>query len=361
MNWRAPTVLIMAGGTGGHVFPGLAVADALAARGARVHWLGSRRGLEARVVPAAGIPLHYLRVAGLRGKSRLTQLRAMTDLFVAFWQALQLVWRLKPDCVLGLGGYVAGPGGIAAWLLRRPLLLHEQNAVPGTTNRLLARFARRILQGFPLAWGGAKALYVGNPVRAEISGLASPLQRIGQRDGALRLLVLGGSLGAQPINQVLPAALDQCPRGVEIEVWHQTGAGHDDVVATEYRRRGIEARVEPFISDMAAAYGWADLVLCRAGALTIAELAAVGVGALMVPLPHAIDDHQLANARWLEQQGGGQVLPQSELTAERLARELAALAADRPRLLTWAESARAAAPSDATATVCDEVWEVACG
>lgn len=359
--WRTPTVLIMAGGTGGHVFPALAVADALAARGARVLWLGTARGLEAELVPKAGIPLYRLRVAGVRGKSRRNQLRAALNVAAAVADALRLIWRLRPDCVLGMGGYVAGPGGLAAWLLRRPLLIHEQNAVPGTTNRLLARVARRVLQGFPLTWGGEKARFVGNPVRREIAALPAPDQRFEGREGALRLLVLGGSQGARPINELVPAAVALVPARQRPQIWHQTGREHSLAVASEYRSAGIEARVDAFVEDMAQAYGWADLVLCRAGALTVAELAAAGVGALLVPLPHAIDDHQSANARWLVEQGGGQVVAQAQLSAEWLARELAALAADRERLLDWARAARAAARPQATAEVADYCWEAAYG
>lgn len=356
-----PTVLIMAGGTGGHVFPGLAVADALAARGARVHWLGTHRGLEAQLVPQAGIPLHVLDMGGLRGKSRLAQLRTGANLLGAVWQGLRLIRRLKPDCVLGMGGYAAGPGGLASWLLRRPLLIHEQNAVPGTTNRLLAHLARRVLQGFPLSWGGAKAHYVGNPVRRDISALPAPAARMAGRDGALRVLVLGGSLGARPINQLLPAALERCAPERRPEVWHQTGRNEASAVAEAYRSAGVEARVVPFIDDMAAAYGWADLVVCRAGALTVAELAAAGVGALLVPLPHAIDDHQSANARWLVERGAGLLLPQAQLDPERLAEQLTALAADRAQLLAWAEAARAAARPEATTAVVEQCWEAAHG
>lgn len=355
----APTILIMAGGTGGHVFPGLAVAEGLAARGARVHWLGTLRGLEAELVPRAGIPLHTLSVVGLRGKSRRSQLQGGVHLLGALGQAMRLLWRLRPDCVLGMGGYAAGPGGVASWLLRRPLLIHEQNAVPGTTNRLLAHLAQRVLQGFPLSWAGTRGRYVGNPVRHEISALPPPAERLGRHAGPLRLLVLGGSLGAQPINRLVPSAVARCPQEQRPEVYHQTGHSEVEAVTAAYQHRGITARVEPFIDDMAAAYGWADIVLCRAGALTIAELTAAGIGALLVPLPHAIDDHQTANARWLVEQGAGALLPQKELDAEQLARQFVALAGDRDRLLGWAEAARAAARPDSTAAVVQHCWEVA--
>jgi len=356
---KRPTVLIMAGGTGGHVFPGLAVADALAARGARVHWLGTRQGLEARLVPAAGIPLHTLSVRGLRGKSRLDQLRGGLQLLLALGQALRLVWRLRPDCVLGMGGYAAGPGGVASWLLGRPLVIHEQNAVPGTTNRWLARLARRVLLGFPMAWPASGGHWVGNPVRLAITTLAPPEQRRQPRQGPLRLLVLGGSQGARALNERMMEVAAAGALTGTYEICHQTGSEDLERVDAAYARFGVRAEVSAFIDDMAAAYAWADLVLCRAGALTVSELTAAGVGALLVPLPGAIDDHQAANARWLVKQGGGQLLPQAELSAEVLAELLGRLARDPAPLRRWAGAARAAARPDATTAVAQHCWEVA--
>ncbi len=356
------TILIMAGGTGGHVFPALAVAEVLARRGARVHWLGTRRGLESEMVPRAGIPIHYIRVAGLRGKGALQRLQGALALMAGFWQSLSLIWRLRPGCVLGLGGYVAGPGGVAAWLLRRPLLIHEQNAVPGTTNRLLARLARRVLSGFPGDWAGTRGTWIGNPVRAAIARLPEPEQRWVQRSGPLRLLVLGGSLGAQPLNTLVPAALAGMDASRRPLVWHQTGRGNDAGVRADYSGLKLDARVDDFISDMAQAYAWADVVLCRAGALTIAELTAAGIGALLVPLPHAIDDHQSANARWLVARGAGRLLPQAQLSPQRLGAELEQLFdLDREEqiLLQWARNARAAARPGAAEHVADACLEVA--
>lgn len=345
------TVLIMAGGTGGHVFPALAVADVLIRAGVNVQWLGTSRGIEAELVPQAGIPLHFIKVGGLRGKGLGAQLAAPFVLLRALWQTLALLRRLQPVCVLGLGGYVAGPGGLAAWLRRIPLLIHEQNAVLGTTNGLLAHVARRVLLGYPGAYNGPEAQFVGNPVRATIAALPAPEQRWAGRTGNLRLLVLGGSLGAQALNNVVPAAVAAMPAALRPEVWHQTGRAHADTVAEAYRELHQTARVVPFIDDMAAAYAWADLVLCRAGALTVAELAAAGVGAILVPLPHAIDDHQTHNARWLSEQRAGVLIRQDELNPEGLAKQLAELAAQPQELLAWARSARALAKTDAARQV----------
>lgn len=345
------TVLIMAGGTGGHVFPALAAADVLLRSGLRVQWLGTARGIEADLVPKAGIPLHFISVSGFRGKGWRAQLVAPFRIARAFWQALQLLKRVNPQCVLGLGGFAAGPGGVAAWLLRKPLVIHEQNAVAGTTNRLLAFIAKHILLGYPHALDSENAEFVGNPVRAAIANLPAPEQRWRERTGALRLLVLGGSLGAQPINNVVPAAIALLPENLRPEIIHQTGRAHVDAVREQYRDAGIAARAEPFIDDMAEAYAWADVVLCRAGALTVAELSAAGVGAILVPLPHAIDDHQTHNARWLSEQRAGVLIPQHELSAEYLANVLREFSAKPQELLAWAHNARALAKPDAAQRV----------
>jgi UDP-N-acetylglucosamine--N-acetylmuramyl-(pentapeptide) pyrophosphoryl-undecaprenol N-acetylglucosamine transferase len=341
----------MAGGTGGHVFPALAAADALLRKGLQVQWLGTVRGIEADLVPKAGIPLHFISVTGLRGKGLRAQIAAPFRLARALWQALQLLQRVNPNCVLGLGGFAAGPGGLAAWLLRKPLVIHEQNAIPGTTNRILAVIAKRVLLGYPDALQNDHAQFVGNPVRAAISQLPPPEQRWRERTGAMRLLVLGGSLGAQPINNVLPAAIAALPENLRPEIIHQTGRAHAEAVSGQYRALNIAARVEPFIIDMASVYAWADAVLCRAGALTVAELAAAGVGAILVPLPHAIDDHQTHNARWLSEQHAGVLIPQAELTAENLAQLLRELSAQPQELLAWARRARALAKPDAAQQV----------
>jgi UDP-N-acetylglucosamine--N-acetylmuramyl-(pentapeptide) pyrophosphoryl-undecaprenol N-acetylglucosamine transferase len=348
-------VLIMAGGTGGHVFPALATARVLRSRGFDIVWLGTRRGIEARLVPAEGIPVEWLSVSGLRGKGILALVAAPFRLGVALVQAIRAVRKHAPQVVLGAGGFASGPGGIAAWLLHRPLVVHEQNAVAGLTNRVLARFAARVLEGFPGSFGpGVKAERVGNPVRPEIAAIAPPERRYAGREGRARLLVFGGSQGAQRLNAVVPAALAQLPADLRPEVLHQTGSrGLDDTV-NAYRSRGIEADVRPFIDDMAGAYGWADLAVCRSGALTIAELAAAGVPAILVPFPAAVDDHQTRNARFVVDAGAAVLLPESELTPVSLAavlREL--LEAGRPQLMRMAQSARGTAITDADQRLAD--------
>ncbi|MBL8202182.1 MAG: undecaprenyldiphospho-muramoylpentapeptide beta-N-acetylglucosaminyltransferase [Chromatiales bacterium] len=342
-------VLIMAGGTGGHVFPALAVARALRLRNERVVWLGTDRGLESRVVPAEGFPLEKIRVQGLRGKGVLTWLLAPLRVLVAVADALRVVRRCRPKVVLGMGGYTAGPGGLAAWLLRRPLVIHEQNAVAGLTNRLLAGFAREVLQAFPGAFSASvKCRVTGNPVRADIAALPPPATRLAGRSGPWRLLVLGGSQGARALNEAVAGAVALLPREQRPEIRHQAGEATRPVAEAAYRAAGVEARVHPFISDMAEAYGWADLVLARSGALTVAELAAAGVGAVLVPFPAAVDDHQTRNAAFLVDAGAATLLPQSELTAGRLAAEFQAYV-DRPELrLQRAERARALAMPRAT-------------
>lgn len=343
-------VLIMAGGTGGHVFPALAVADELRRRGVKVAWLGTTTGLEARVVPAANIPFHTLQVRGLRGKGMRSWLMAPLQLLRALHQAYTQVRALNPRAVLGMGGYTAGPGGVSTWLLRRPLIIHEQNAIPGLTNRLLSRIARRVLVAFPGALPTPPAEVVGNPVRAEIAAMPAPEARFADRQGPLRLLVLGGSLGALVLNQVVPKALARLA-DIECSVWHQTGKQGYEEAQTAYQAQLREVRVMPFIEDMASAYVWADLVICRAGALTIAELALVGLGAVLVPYPHAVDDHQTHNARYLVEHQAAILLPQTELSEERLAALLADLLRDRARLQTMAMAARSLAQPHATQAV----------
>ncbi len=352
-------VLVMAGGTGGHVYPALAVAQTLQARGHRVAWVGTRHGMESRVVSGAGIPLHYLAVRGVRGKNLLHTLLGLLRLALSCAQALALVWRSKPDCVIGMGGYAAGPAGVAAWLLRKPRLIHEQNAVAGTTNRLLAPLARQVVAGFAGAFAGRDDVRVfGNPLRADLvlSARTSPWQYDGQRP--LRLLVLGGSLGAKAINDVVPGALAEL---ASLELRHQCGEAHAEAVRRTYHEAGLEAaRVEPFIDDMADAYAWADLVLCRAGALTVAELAMMGRPAILVPLPHAIDNHQYWNARALCDAGAGLLLEQKDLGPAVLAQTIGALQQDPARLAAMARAARAVARPDATEHVADCCEELAC-
>jgi len=345
-------VLIMAGGTGGHVFPALAVARALRQQDEPVVWLGTDRGLEARVVPADGFPLEKIRVQGLRGKGVVSWLLAPLRVLVAVADAIRVVRRCRPKVVLGMGGYTAGPGGIAAWLLRRPLVIHEQNAVAGLTNRLLAGFAREVLQAFPGAFSASiTARVTGNPVRADIAALPPPASRFAGRRGPLRLLVLGGSQGARALNETVAGAVALLPPELRPEIRHQAGESTRPVAEAAYRAAGVNARVETFIGDMAEAYTWADLVLARSGALTVAELAAAGVGAVLVPFPAAVDDHQTRNARYLVEAGAATLLPQPELTAARLAAELRACLDDRSLVLARAERARALARPDATGTI----------
>ena len=341
-------VLVMAGGTGGHVFPALAVAEALRARGLEVVWMGTRLGLEARVVPAAGIDVEWITIGGLRGKTLATRLVAPFKICLAVMQALRIMLRLRPAVVLGMGGYAAGPGGFAAWLTRRPLVIHEQNAVAGTTNRLLARLARRVLAAFPGAFpDGINAEVVGNPVRPAIAALPHPNQRYPQRNGPIRLLVLGGSQGALALNESVPAALAHLPERLRPEVRHQAGRNTLDVARAAYRKHGVDAEVTEFIDDMAEAYGWADLVICRAGALTVSELAAAGLPAVLVPFPAAVDNHQTLNGGYLVAAGAAVLVPERQLGHERLARVLAGLLADRGRLHDMARRARGAARPEA--------------
>ena len=337
----ARPILIMAGGTGGHVFPALALARLLRERCCEVVWLGTRRGLEARVIPAERFAMEWLSIGGLRGKSALTWLAAPFRLARAVLQALAVMRRHRPLVVVGLGGFVTGPGGVAAWLTRRPLLIHEQNAIAGFTNRCLARLAREVLEAFPGSFGGdIKARAIGNPVRADITAVAPPATRFAERSGALRLLVLGGSQGAARLNAVVPFALARLTHDLAFDTRHQAGPRWLDAARQSYANAGVAATITPFIEDMAAAYAWADLVICRAGALTISELAAAGVAAILVPFPAAVDDHQTANAAFLVRAGAAVLIAERDLSVERLADELARLCAGRTKLLAMAERAR---------------------
>jgi UDP-N-acetylglucosamine--N-acetylmuramyl-(pentapeptide) pyrophosphoryl-undecaprenol N-acetylglucosamine transferase len=350
-------VLIMAGGTGGHVFPALALARLLRAGSREVIWLGTRRGLEARVVPAENFPIEWLTMGGLRGKGLATLLMAPLQLLRSLWQALAIMRRHRPAVVVGMGGFVTGPGGLAAWLCRRPLLIHEQNAIAGYSNRCLAPFAREVLTAFPSAFPQLrKARLIGNPVRSDIAALPVPAQRLAGRSGAIRLLVVGGSLGAMRLNQNVPRALALLARqtsSLQFEVRHQTGDKHLDATRAAYAESSVTADVSAFISDMSEALGWADLVVCRAGALTIAELAAAGVGSVLVPYPHAVDDHQTHNARFLVEAGAAQLLADAEVTPQTLERKLSDLCANRARLLAMAEAARSVARPDAAQHLLD--------
>jgi UDP-N-acetylglucosamine--N-acetylmuramyl-(pentapeptide) pyrophosphoryl-undecaprenol N-acetylglucosamine transferase len=340
-------ILIMAGGTGGHVFPALAVAERLLSQGWDIHWLGTRAGLEASIVPKANIPVHYISVKGLRKNGILGWCLAPVRLLRALFQSVNIIHQLKPNIVLGMGGFIAGPGGLAAWLLRCPLIIHEQNAILGLTNRVLSHLATRVLEAFPGAFKAkAKAIYTGNPIREALLAVPAPAVRFAERrlkepTDPLRLLVLGGSLGAVALNEVCPAAIQKLSVENRPLVRHQTGVKNDAVIKTKasYELAGISARVEPFIEDMASAYGWADLVLCRSGALTVTELATVGVGSILVPYPFAVDNHQTANGRFLEKAGAAKIIDQSRLSAENLAELFLELFSDRDRLLKMAEAA----------------------
>ena len=344
-------VLILAGGTGGHIYPALAVAEVLRQQGVGLRWLGAVGGMEGRIVPGAGIELVEMVVSGLRGRGWRGWLLAPFTLLVATARAVAAIRAFQPGVVLGMGGFVSGPGGLAAWLCRRPLVIHEQNAIPGLTNRLLARIATRVLEAYPGSFEGAqRAQTTGNPVRAAIAALAGQTRPPRAAGAALRVLVLGGSRGARRLNSVLPAALARLS-AEQIDVWHQTGEADLEATRAAYATAVPGARVDAFINDMPAAYQWADVVVCRAGAMTIAELAAAGLPAVLVPFPHAVDDHQTANARYLADAGAAVLVADGALHAEGLAAQLQAWAHDRETLARMGAKARALAQPTAAATV----------
>jgi len=358
MNARAKPVLIMAGGTGGHIFPGIAVAQELRARNVPVLWLGSAGGLETRLVPQAGLPIETLAIGGVRGKGLLTLVTAPLRILRAVVAAWRLLRRLRPGSALALGGFASGPGGIAAWLRGVPLVVHEQNSIPGVTNRILARIARRVLCGFSGTFAGAE--WVGNPVRREIAAMPAPALR--ERGGQIRLLVLGGSQGARGLNLMLPKVLQGMTAAQRPAVRHQCGPTHFEETRNGYVTAGVDAQVDAFIDHMAGAYAWADLVVCRAGALTLAELCAVGVAAILVPFPAAVDDHQTHNAAALVEHGAAQLVAEGDRFAERLAEVLTPMlgGADcRARLLAMANAARSLARPDAAVRIADACLEAA--
>ncbi|HTH93788.1 MAG TPA: undecaprenyldiphospho-muramoylpentapeptide beta-N-acetylglucosaminyltransferase [Rhodocyclaceae bacterium] len=340
------TLLIMAGGTGGHIMPGLAVAEHMKSLGWNVVWMGNPDGMEARLVPKHGIEMSWVRFGALRGKGLLRKLMLPLNLLRACSQARNELKRVRPDVVLGMGGFITFPGGMMAKQLGIPLVLHEQNSIPGLANKVLAKMATRVLSGFPDAL--PKAEWVGNPVRVALTELPSPSQRFDGRQPPLHLLVVGGSLGAASLNTMIPAGLALLPESERPKVRHQAGEKHLQSLIGNYTKAGVEAECSAFIDDMAAAYAWADIVICRAGALTVAELAAVGIGSVLVPYPHAVDDHQTTNARFLANAGAAILLPQSELSPEKLSliRHLS-----RAQLLQMAERARDLARPDAAKTV----------
>ncbi|ONF42666.1 undecaprenyldiphospho-muramoylpentapeptide beta-N-acetylglucosaminyltransferase [Marinobacter lutaoensis] len=359
---RPRRFLMMAGGTGGHVFPALATARALQALGHEVHWLGASGGMEQRLVGETDIPLSLIHVSGLRGKGKLALVLAPFRLMRALGEAFTVLRRVRPDCVVGMGGFVTGPGGLAAWLRGIPLVIHEQNAIAGLTNRILVRFAKTVLEAFPGSFGaGVVTRCTGNPVRQGLTDLPAPAQRLAGRSGRLKLLVVGGSLGAQVFNERVPQALARIPEPQRPEVRHQCGERNLEAARAAYEAQGVTASVEPFIKDMAAAYAWADVVLCRSGALTVSELCAAGAASILVPFPHAVDDHQTANARQLVAAGAAVLIPQPRFSVEALTELLQDLAGDRARIENMATAARELARPDATERVVNYCLEAAHG
>ncbi len=358
MTATSPTVLIMAGGTGGHIMPGLAVADVLRARGWTVRWLGNPEKMEGQIVPARGYELAPLRFAGLRGRGIRAKLLAPFLLLRALLQAWRHISVIRPSVVLGMGGYVSFPGGVVSALRAKPLVLHEQNAIAGMANKVLARVSTRVLTGFPNVLKGAEV--VGNPVRQDVVALADPSQRYASRTGPLRLLVVGGSLGATALNEILPQSLALMPESVRPVIVHQAGAQHIEALHAAYEKVGVQATCVAFIQDMEKELGQADLLVCRAGAMTVAEVAAAGVAALFVPFPHAVDDHQTANAKFLSDLSAAWLMQQSSLTANGLADWLSQRS--REELAEVAQRARAQARPMAAqriADICEELVGVA--
>jgi UDP-N-acetylglucosamine--N-acetylmuramyl-(pentapeptide) pyrophosphoryl-undecaprenol N-acetylglucosamine transferase len=347
------TILIMAGGTGGHIFPGLAVAEQMRAAGWDVVWMGARGGMEERLVPKHGYRAAWIRAKAARGKGIVQKLLLPANLLYSFWESARCIRRLRPDVVLGLGGYVAFPGGMMASLWNRPLALHEQNAIPGLANRVLAQVSDKVMAGFPQALKGAE--WTGNPVRAEIAAIPAPDSRFAGRQGPLKILVVGGSLGAQALNEAMPRALALLEN--RPLVVHQSGEKHLDALRKHYKDAGVQGELVAFIDDMAHRYAEADLVVCRAGAVTIAELSAGGMASILVPFPHAVDDHQTANGRFLADHGAALLIQQRDLTPQSLAQMIQGL--DRSRLLDMARKARALGKPDAARVVAERCMSIA--
>jgi len=358
MNHERGGVLIMAGGTGGHIFPGLAVADRLRHRGINVRWLGARGGMECQRVPAAGYPIDVVDITGLRGKGAVRWLLMPWKLLRAVFQAFRLLGMQRPSCAISFGGYAAGPGGLAARLRGIPLLVHEQNRIPGMTNRVLAKLSDKVLQAFPGTWAGQfDAETCGNPVRKSVVDLETPGLRMDGREGPVRVLITGGSQGARALNLTVPSALANLSGQQEVHVRHQSGKGQATNTREAYLAAGVKAEVTEFIDDMAAAYGWADIVVCRAGALTVSELAAAGVAAVLIPFPYAVDDHQTRNAEFLVEVGAAVLMPESAMDEKTLAEALEPLVSDRKTLLAMAQKAREVSvpdSADRVAALCAE-------
>ncbi len=347
-------VLVMAGGTGGHIFPALAVAKRLMQQGHEVHWLGANNGMEVDIAKANAIPIHTISISGVRGKNLATKLLAPVRVAGAVLQSIYVMQAFKPDVVLGMGGYVTGPAGIAAWLTRRRLVIHEQNAIAGMTNKILAKFSYCVLEAFPQSFpANIVASLTGNPVREDFHKLLPPEKRSNKNGNtALKILVLGGSGGAQALNNILPQVLQAWGATPKPMIWHQAGAKHLSKAQQAYASAGFDVteittssnvKLVPFIQDMPNAYAWADLVICRAGALTIAELAAAGTASILIPFPHAVDDHQTKNAQYLVQAGAAILLPESDLTTEKLLAILHELASSPSKLQIMAKAAHSVA------------------
>lgn len=345
-------VLIMAGGTGGHVYPALAVAEELQKRQVSVVWLGTKKGIEAKIVADAGIEIKWLKVSGLRGKSKLSLLFAPFKLVWACAQALWVMLSVKPVAVLGMGGFVSGPGGLMAFVCRKPLLVHEQNAIPGMTNSLLAKMANTVMESFPDSFEITKpVLLVGNPVRTGIINIAKPVERLKDRTGALHVLVVGGSLGAAALNKAVPEMLSILENRNEVSVWHQTGKNNYQQTLDTYKEFNVDAKIDAYIDNMAAAYEWADVVICRSGAMTISELAIAGVASVLVPYPFAVDDHQTANAQYLVDKNAAVLMPQNNLTAEGLKQVV--MSFSRDKILKMSEAAQQLAKPKAAEKVAE--------
>jgi UDP-N-acetylglucosamine--N-acetylmuramyl-(pentapeptide) pyrophosphoryl-undecaprenol N-acetylglucosamine transferase len=353
----------MAGGTGGHVMPALAVARYLIENQIPVHWLGTRHGIEARLVPAAGLPISYIDIQGVRRRGLKSLLLAPFRIAKAFVQSCRIILAEQPTVVLSMGGYVAGPGALAAWCLRRPVVLHEQNAIPGTTNKILAVLAQRIMVAFPEVFmkRPAKVIFTGNPVREDIIAIKPPQERTKKTTSPLRILVLGGSQGATKLNEVVPQAIALLEQEALPVILHQTGKDHVQATKTNYIKYGVKAKITDFIDEMALAYEWADVVICRSGALTVSEIAAAGVASILIPFPFAVDDHQTANAQYLSEHGAAFLLPQIDFSARALRDLLEDLILHPEKRLNMAMASRKLAMPLATRTVAENCLEVSCG
>jgi len=353
-------VMILAGGTGGHVFPALAVAKELKQRGVSVIWVGTEKGIESKVVPAAGFSLTLMHVQGLRGKGIKQYIRAPLIIARALTESLKIVREYKPCALLGMGGFVSGPCALIGIIFGKPLIIHEQNAILGLTNRILAPLSKRMFIGFPVKDAKARMEYCGNPVRKELMSLADPKVRLNRNKDRKRLLIVGGSLGSLSLNNILPQAVKILSQAMHIDVWHQTGANKRERVLWSYQQEDLHAQVDEFIEDMPKAYGWADLIVCRSGAITLAEIAAVGLASVLVPYPYAVDDHQTANAKSYVEANAASLIPESEMTAEKLAEVLKALLSDDEKLLNMALAAKSLGQNNASQIVADACMQ-ACG